>query len=84
MEGRGIPAPGSVVPYLFLFLFGRCVGAEAATAFTVELDFLLASNLPAFEATLLLVTSLVGLAMFMTPLLRYFCAVCAVDVFAIR
>ena len=40
------------------FLLGRWVSAEAATDLTALLDFGLRSNLPAFEATGLLVTSL--------------------------
>ncbi|MDA8005842.1 MAG: hypothetical protein MPK06_04815 [Alphaproteobacteria bacterium] len=40
------------------FLLGRWVSAEPATDLTALLDFELRSNLPAFDATRLLVTSL--------------------------
>ncbi|MDA8031095.1 MAG: hypothetical protein MPK62_08225, partial [Alphaproteobacteria bacterium] len=56
---KNAPSPTScqVTTYLF-FLLGRWVSAEPATDLTALLDFGLRSNLAAFDATGLLVTSL--------------------------
>jgi hypothetical protein len=44
--------------YLLVFLFGRCVKAEAAAVLAALLDFGLRSTRPAADAAFLLVTSL--------------------------